>query len=59
MAINQHKKMAMGEPVQMKRGGLVKNAAPLRKTGMPDSPMEKVKRANGIPGIKNGGKVPC
>lgn len=54
--INQHKRMAMG----MKRGGgVLKNTTPARKTGMPDSPLEKVKRANGIPGIKTGGKVPA
>ena len=50
-AIPQHKRMAMGEKVTgMKKGGAV-------KTGIPDSPMEKVKRQNGIPGMKAGG--PC
>ncbi len=48
--IPQHKRMAMGEKVGMKKGGSV-------KTGIPDSPMEKVKRQNGIPGMKSGGKV--
>ena len=55
-AINQHKQMAMGQKVGMKAGGMVK---PTVKTGMPDSPMEKAKRANGIPGFKKGGKAGC
>jgi hypothetical protein len=50
-AVPQHKRMAMGETVAMKKGGAV------RKSGIPDSPMETVKRANGIPGMKSGGKV--
>lgn len=52
-AIPQHKRIAMGEAVTgMKKGGLV-----TRKTGIPDTPLEGVKRKNGIPGMKSGGKV--
>ena len=29
----------------------------LLKTGIPDSPMEKAKRDNGVPGMKKGGKA--
>lgn len=56
--INQHKQMAMGQ--SLAKGGLVVKPAgsgrPL-KTGMPDSPITDAKRANGIPGMKKGGKV--
>ena len=51
----QHKRMAMGERVGFKSGGLVQSK-PL-KTGIPDSPIEVAKRANGIPGMKTGGGV--
>lgn len=51
-AIPQHKRLAMGEKVSgMKNGG------PVRKTGIPDSPLETVKRKNSVPGMKSGGKV--
>ena len=50
--IPQRKREAMGQ--RLKTGGSV----PL-KTGFPDSPLENVKRANGIPGLKKGGKVGC
>ena len=50
--VPQHKRMAMGEKVSgMKAGGAV------RKTGMAMNPVEKAKRANGVPGMKMGGKV--
>jgi len=52
--VPQHKRMAMGEKVGFKKGGAV--APRLLKTGTPDSPLEKAKRANGIPGMKKGGK---
>jgi hypothetical protein len=53
-AINQHKRMAMGQG--MKKGGLVKpvSASP-PKSGLKNSPIENVKRANGVPGMKKGG----
>lgn len=54
-AIPQHKQMAMGQKTQgYAKGGFVK---PSRDTGMKDSPIEKVKRANGIPGCGCGGMV--
>ena len=53
MAINQHKQMAMGEPIKMAKGGGV----PFLKSGKPTSPLTDAKRANGIPGFKKGGKV--
>jgi hypothetical protein len=58
--INQHKSMAMGTNPKVggigsidryARGGSVK--------GIPTSPITDVKRGNGIPGIKKGGKVGC
>lgn len=60
-ATPQHKRMAMGQKVTgMKSGGPVMPSMPMaqsaRKTGIPDSPITKVKAANGIPGMKKGGK---
>jgi hypothetical protein len=54
--IPQHKRMAMGEKPGFKRGGSVSPSStkPL-KSGMKDSPLETVKRNNGIPGMKKGG----
>lgn len=52
--ISQHKRLAMGENVGFARGGRVAPQRPL-KTGIPDSPLENAKRANGIPGMKKGG----
>ena len=46
----QHKLLAMGKPIKMARGGLL-------KTGIKDSPLENAKRNNGIVGLKKGGKV--
>lgn len=51
--VPQHKRLAMGQG--LKAGGLVR--APVLKTGIPDSPMEKAKRANGVIGMKKGGKA--
>lgn len=45
---------AQGVRPGLKMGGGVKPA--LLKTGMPDSPLTKSKAANGIPGMKKGGK---
>lgn len=60
--IPQHKRMAMGKGMASSpkggtfaKGGSVDKA--LLKTGMPTSPLTDAKRANGIPGIKAGGKV--
>lgn len=47
-----------GTPPGYARGGRVSVGSPDRKSGMPDSPMEKVKRQNGIPGMKDGGSMP-
>lgn len=56
--IPQHKRLAMGEKVGFKSGGIIgASARPANlKTGLKDSPLETVKRANGIPGMKKGGK---
>lgn len=53
--IPQHKRLAMGERAGFKKGGSV----PARKTGIPDTPLEGAKRANGVPGMKHGGKCGC
>ena len=59
--IPQHKRAAMGEKVGFAKGGSVPKVAKLPaaprvlKSGTPDSPMEKVKRANGVVGMKKGG----
>jgi hypothetical protein len=37
------------------KGGVVVGT-PLRKTGLADTPLEKAKRQNGVPGMKKGGK---
>ena len=62
--IPQHKRMAMGEKLKFARGGAVGMLAPqgpantrLLRTGIPDTPIENAKRANGIPGLKKGGKA--
>ncbi len=50
--ISQHKRAAMGDSrVGFARGGRV------LKSGVPDTPLEKAKRANGVPGMKTGGKA--
>ena len=54
--IPQHKRMAMGQPVGFARGGLVDKSRQL-KSGFPDGPVEKSKRANGVPGYAAGGKT--
>jgi hypothetical protein len=60
-AINQHKKMAMGGNCYKKGGSVQKppmNFGPPKmapkappKTGFNDSPIEKVKRVNGVKGV--------
>lgn len=53
--IPQDKRNAMGKlSGNFKHGGLVPSG---RKTGIPDTPLEKAKRDNGIKGLKSGGKV--
>lgn len=62
--VGQHKRMAMGQNVTgYARGGSVMSkmdisgtSGRLLKSGKPDSPIEKAKRANGVPGMKSGGK---
>lgn len=52
----QHKRMAQGERVGFKSGGSTgQYRPPSKKTGLDDSPIEKVKRRNGVPGMKDGG----
>lgn len=53
--INQHKRMAMGGNARgYKLGGSVPT---LLKTGTPENPITKAKMANGIPGMKKGGRA--
>jgi len=61
--VPQHKRMATGEPVGFKKGGLVPAARSLMPAtpvgaikGAPMSPLTKAKMDNGIPGYKKGGK---
>lgn len=54
--ISQHKRLAMGEKVGFAKGGAVPARTGLLKTGTPTSPLTDAKRANGIPGMKKGGK---
>jgi hypothetical protein len=50
--------MAMGDRVGFKKGGSVSapSATKPLKSGIKNSPLEGVKRANGIPGMKKGGR---
>lgn len=50
--IPEHKRLAMGMPYA--KGGLVDKDRKL-KSGFGDSPIEKSKRANGVPGYSKGG----
>lgn len=54
-AIPQHKRLAAGEKVGFKKGGLVGASSGLLKSGKPTSPLTDAKRANGVPGYKKGG----
>lgn len=54
--IPQHKRLAMGQAAGFARGGLVDKGRQL-KSGFPDGPVEKAKRANGVPGYAGGGKA--
>lgn len=60
-AIRQHKQMAMGKSVPQGTGGKYARggSVPGLKTGIPDNPITDAKRANGVRGIKSGGKVGC
>jgi hypothetical protein len=51
--VSQHKRLAMGEQLnKYAPGGMVMP----RVKGMPMSPITKMKRNNGVPGMKKGGK---
>lgn len=59
-SIPQHKRMAMGSKTQgYAKGGSVMPKPAVLKSGKPDTPIEKAKRANGIVGMNRGGKVQC
>lgn len=54
----QHKRLAQGERVGFKKGGSVAMPAEAyRKTGLKETPLERSKRDNGVPGMKKGGKA--
>ena len=55
--VSQHKRLAMGEKVGFARGGSIMPTGRALKTGIPDTPLEDAKRANGIPGMKKGGRA--
>ena len=59
--IPQHKRMAMGtDPERGPSGKFAKGGSipsTNLKTGIPDSPLTKDKMANGIPGLKKGGRA--
>jgi hypothetical protein len=58
--IGQHKKLAMGKPTgngPNGPNGKFAKGGPVLKTGIPESPITKAKIANGVPGIKKGGKA--
>lgn len=60
--VPQRKRIAMGSgplPGNFKAGGTIRLSpkVPSRSTGLADSPLETVRRNNGIPGMKKGGKV--
>lgn len=57
--VPQRKRIAMGAgPLpgnNFAAGGSIRSKVPNNKTGLRDSPLETVRRANGIPGMKKGG----
>lgn len=62
--ITQHKRMAMGQNISHGGGGGSNKFARgggvgIRpsKSGIPTTPLTDAKRANGIPGLKKGGKA--
>lgn len=55
--ISQHKQMAMGQEPKVGPGGKFAKGGSVK--GIPTSPVTDAKRANGVPGIKKGGKVGC
>lgn len=58
--ISQHKRLAMGQPVnKMAMGGSVPRATPSvgsQMKGAPMNPLTKSRHSNGVPGMKKGGK---
>jgi hypothetical protein len=56
----QHKRLAMGDTVKgYAKGGSIGTGAPVvakPSGGLPQSPITRAKHANGIPGMKKGGK---
>lgn len=55
-AISQHKQMAMGLKPAFKLGGSLPMPKVI-KSGVPNTPLTNVKRDNGVPGFKKGGKA--
>jgi hypothetical protein len=55
--ISQHKQMAMGQTPKVGAGGNYARGGSVK--GIPTSPITDVKRSNGIPGMKKGGKAKC
>lgn len=50
--VPQHKRMAMGsKAVGFKKGGIVPPRPAIVKSGVKDSPLEKVRRSNGMKGV--------
>lgn len=61
-AINQHKRLAMGDTVKgFAKGGSIGlppvMTKPSLKGGLPESPITRAKRDNGVPGMKSGGST--
>ena len=58
-AVPQHKRLAMGKPIGVssrKANFATGGKVALLKSGIPESPITKAKAANGVPGMKKGGK---
>ena len=52
--VHQHKRLAMGDTLKgYAKGGSIGSL----KQQMPTSPITDAKRANGVPGLRGGGKV--
>jgi len=59
LGIPQHKQMAMGQEPRVGgigAAGKYARGGSVLKTGIPTSPITDAKRANGVPGMKKGGK---
>lgn len=59
--LSQHKRLAMGQSINGQSSGsggkfAKGGSVAAMKTGLPTSPITDAKRANGIPGLKKGGK---